>query len=122
MPLYHISQVYQDCRHEDDDLEDIATETNRYAEQYFENNQNLGTFSRLRKWQNTCASEIKRYIALILAMGIISQSDINEYWSTDPVTSTPLFPATMSRDRFLCLCKRSFDQTYQPHPCTYYNL
>jgi hypothetical protein len=30
----------------DDDFEEIATETNRYAEQYFENNQNLGTFSR----------------------------------------------------------------------------
>jgi hypothetical protein len=44
-----------------------------------ENNQNLGMFSRFRKWQNTCASEIKRYIALILAMGIISQSDINEF-------------------------------------------
>ena len=52
---------------------------------------------------NTCASEIKRYIALILAMGIISQSDINEYWSTEPVTSTPFFSATMSRDRFLLI-------------------
>ena len=31
------------------------------------------------------------------------QSDINEYWSTDPVTSTPFFPATMSRDRFLLI-------------------
>jgi len=73
------------------------------AEQYFENNQNRGTFSRFRKWQNTCASEIKCYIALILAMGIISQSDINEYWSTDAVTSTPFFPATMSRYRFLLI-------------------
>ena len=75
----------------DDDFEEIATETNRYAEQYFENNQNLGTFSRFRKWQNTCASEIKRYIALILAMWIISQSDINEYWSTDPVPPLHFF-------------------------------
>ena len=58
----------------DNDFEGFATETNRYAEQYFENNQNRGTFSRFRKWQNICASEIKRYIALILAMGIISQS------------------------------------------------
>jgi hypothetical protein len=46
----------------DDDFEEIATETSRYAEQYFENNQNLETFSRFRKWQSTCASEIKRYI------------------------------------------------------------
>ena len=59
-------------------------------------------FSRFRKWQNTCASEIKCYIALILAMGIISQSDINEYWRTDPVTSTPFFAATMSREIVFC--------------------
>jgi hypothetical protein len=38
-----------------------------------------------------------------LLMGIISQSDINEYWSTDPIASTPFFPATMSRDRFLLI-------------------
>jgi hypothetical protein len=49
----------------DDDFEEIAIETNRYAEQYFENNQNLGTFSRFRKWQNTCASEIKRPEAIL---------------------------------------------------------
>jgi hypothetical protein len=29
---------------------------------------------------------MKRYLALIFAMGLVSQSDINEYWSTDPVT------------------------------------
>ena len=45
----------------------------------------------------------KRYLALIFAMGLISQSDINEYWSTDPVTFTPFFPVTMSRDRFLLI-------------------
>ena len=35
----------------DDNFEEIATETNRYAEKYFENNQNRerGTFSRFRK-------------------------------------------------------------------------
>ena len=46
---------------------------------------------------------MKRYIALILAMGLVSQSDIKEYWSTDTVTSTPFFPATMSRDSFLLI-------------------
>jgi hypothetical protein len=42
-------------------------------------------------------------MALILAMGIISQSDINEYRSTDLVTSTPFFSASMSRDCFLLI-------------------
>jgi hypothetical protein len=51
-------------------------------------------------------------------MGIISQSDINEYWSTDPVTSTPFFPATMSRDRFLLITSflhLSINDDFIPH-------
>jgi hypothetical protein len=87
-----------------EDFEDMVTETNRYAEQYFQKNPNLSRCSRFRKWVSTTAAEMKRYFALIFAMGIVSQSDkINEYWSTDPVTSAPFFPATMSRDRFLLI-------------------
>ena len=86
-----------------DDFEDMSLETNRYAEQYLEKHQNLPRNSRYRKWKNTTASELKRYIALIFAMGLISQSDSNEYWTTDPVTSTPFFPACMSRDRFILI-------------------
>jgi hypothetical protein len=71
-------------------------------------NQNLETFSRFRKWQNTCASEIKRYIALILAMGIISQSDINEYWSTDPVTSIPQVYQDCRHEKISSLSTESF--------------
>lgn len=87
----------------DNDFEQMASETNRYASQYFAKNPLLGRNSRFRKWVDTTAAEIKRFLALIFAMGLISQSDINEYWSTNPVTSTPFFPATMSRDRFLLL-------------------
>ena len=87
----------------DNDFDEMATETNRYASQYLNANQNLKQHSRFRKWVDTTAAELKRYLALIFAMGLISQSDINEYWSTDPVTSTPFFPATMSRDRFLLI-------------------
>ena len=86
-----------------EDFEDMATETNRYAKQYFQKNPNLSKCSRFRKWVSTTAAEMKLYLALIFAMGLVSQSDIIENWSTDPVTSTPFFPATMSRDRFLLI-------------------
>ena len=72
-----------------EDFEDMATETNRYAEQYFLKNSNLSRCSRFRKWASKTAAEMKRYLAIIFAMGLISLSDINEYWCTDPVTSTP---------------------------------
>ena len=81
----------------------ILRETNRYAEHCVQKNPNLSRCSRFRMWVSTTAAEMKRYLALIFAMGLVSQSDINEYWSTDPVTSTPFFPATMSGDRFLLI-------------------
>ena len=86
-----------------DNYEEIAIETNRYAKQYTETHPNLSANSRFRKWKDTNAKEIAQYIALIFTMGLLSQSDVCEYWSTNPVTSTPFFPATMSRDRFLLL-------------------
>lgn len=62
-----------------EDFEDMATETNPYAEQYFQKNPNLSRCSRFRKWVSTTAAEMKRYLGLIFAVGLISQSDINEY-------------------------------------------
>lgn len=89
---------------DNNDFEEIAIETNRYASQYLnKHHETLGRCSRFRKWRDTCGKEIARYIALIFTMGLLSQSDVCEYWSTDPITSTPIFPATMSRDRFLLL-------------------
>ena len=85
-----------------EDFEDMATETNRYAEQYFQKNHNLSRCSRFRKWVSTTAAETVS-CPYFCNGTCVSQSDINEYWSTDPVTSTPFFPATMSRDRFLLI-------------------
>jgi hypothetical protein len=50
----------------------MATETNRYAEQYFQKNPNLSRCSRFRKWVSTTAAEMKRYLAFIFAMELIS--------------------------------------------------
>ena len=36
-------------------------------------------------------------------MGLVHQQDLSDYWSTDPVISTPFFPTVMPRDRFLLL-------------------
>ncbi|XP_052269913.1 piggyBac transposable element-derived protein 4-like [Dreissena polymorpha] len=44
-----------------------------------------------------------RFIAIIMAMGIVNQSNITDYWSRDPVCETPFFPSIMNRDRFLNL-------------------
>ena len=47
------------------------------------------------------AGDIKAFLAMIIAMGLVNQENIQDYWSTDEVLSTPFFPQLMSRDKFL---------------------
>ena len=86
---------------ENDDLEQIANETNKYAAQFLEG----------KHWKTSLAfkngerplSEMKKFFALVIAMGLLTQMDVSEYWTVNPVTATPFFPSVMSRDRFLLL-------------------
>ena len=87
---------------DEEDYETIASETNRYAAQFL-NNKELKQKSRFQKWRDTTAAEMKKFLALVIAMGILSQMDVTEYWTMNPVTSTPFFPSVMPRDRFLIL-------------------
>nr|XP_022290940.1 piggyBac transposable element-derived protein 4-like [Crassostrea virginica] len=87
---------------DDSDYENVSEETNRYAAQFL-HDKVLKEKSRFQKWKDTCASEMKKFSAIILAMGILTQMDVSEYWTVNPVTSTPFFPSVMSRDRFLLL-------------------
>ena len=84
------------------DYDDIAMQTNLYARQYLAN-ANLRPHSRFQNWVETDSSEMKKFVAMIFAMGLVRQLDIKEYWTTDPVNATPFFPRVMSRDRFLTL-------------------
>ena len=48
---------------------------------------------------------MKQFLGLLFLTGIIRKPAINLYWSTDPLYSTPLFGAIMSRNRFQLLLK-----------------
>ena len=43
---------------------------------------------------------MKAWISLYLNMGLVTKPNLNSYWSTDPVLSSPFFPSLMSRTRF----------------------
>ena len=45
--------------------------------------------------------EMKAFLAMIIAMGLGNHENIEDYWSTDEVLSTPFFPQIMSRDKFM---------------------
>ena len=87
----------------DNDFEFLAQQTNKYAQQFISSVQLYKPHSRCNKWQETNFTDMKKFISLILLMGLVHQLDIKEYWMTDPVTATPFFPSVMPRDRFLSL-------------------
>ena len=52
-------------------------------------------------WYSVTENEMKAWISIYLNKGLITKPNINCYWSTDPVLSTPIFLSVMSRTQFL---------------------
>ena len=50
---------------------------------------------------NFTVPELKAWLRLSLAMGLVNKSNLKAFWSTDFVIKTLLFPSTMSRDGYL---------------------
>ncbi|XP_033763364.1 piggyBac transposable element-derived protein 4-like, partial [Pecten maximus] len=84
-------------------LDKIVTETNRYANIYIQGHPEPTQHSRFKKWTPVTHGEMKAFIAVAIAMGIIKQINMQDYWCTDPVVSTPFFSSVMPRDRFLSI-------------------
>lgn len=68
-----------------------------------ESHPDMPPHSRLRKWTTTNDGEMKAFLAMTLNMGLMKHQNIQDYWSTSPVLSTPFFGSVMPRDRFLLI-------------------
>ena len=80
-------ELFIDC----DIIERFVLETNKFARQVKER---LPDFYYLKLWDcdtGTNATEIRKMIGLLMAMGIISKPTERMYWSTHPVLETPFF-------------------------------
>ena len=87
-------------------LDLIVTETNRYAEQYIQQEgDNLRRYSIIHQWVPTHKDEICALLGLLALMGIVYKPRIAMYWSNDELYNTPVFRNIMTRDRFLLLIK-----------------
>ena len=87
-------------------FDEIKSQTNKYARETIESLQlrdRLTQTSRFRSWpeNGVTSGEIKTFLALIIAMGLVNQEDIRDYWSTDEVLATPFFSQIMARDKFM---------------------
>ena len=65
----------------DDFVQCIVVETNRYANKCLHNalNSGAGSNARITLWHDACEKEVRLFIALILAMGIISKPELKLY-------------------------------------------
>ena len=70
----------------------MVDETNRYADQYFDDHPESADSTSLQEWEPVSLREMKTFIALVILMGIVHKPTIPMYWSTDTLYSTPIFP------------------------------
>lgn len=89
-----------------DILEYIVKETNQYAAQTLASD-NLSMKQakkhRLSKWIDTTVDEMKKFLGLLLWMGLVKYGSIEDYWSKSPLFSNEVASKVMPRNRFQLL-------------------
>lgn len=92
------------CFLTDELLATLVRFTNIRAELYLRT-ETLKPQSRFRSWTDCNFAEMKKFVALILLMGVVKKPQLTDYWSTDDLLCTPLFHSELSltRDRFLLI-------------------
>ncbi len=80
-------------------LDYIVTETDRYAQQFIESHPDLKPKSRAKKWRGLTKDDFRKWLGLTFLMGINSKPRVNLHWSTNKLYASGIFPAVMSRDR-----------------------
>ena len=84
-------------------LDLVVNETNRYADQQIDEmiaSGRMKRHSRAKKWNEVTREEMKQFLGLMFLTGIIQKPELQLYWSTESVLATPYFGSVMSRNRF----------------------
>ncbi|XP_065302057.1 piggyBac transposable element-derived protein 4-like [Dermacentor albipictus] len=61
--------------------------------------------SRIHQWKDVTPREFYLFLAVVMLMAHARKGSIAQYWSTDPLLSTPAFSKLMSRNRFLLILR-----------------
>lgn len=96
--MFHILFDYDLVSH-------IASETNKYYKECLNKQATVKEFSKLKRWSDTNPDELYCFFALLILMPHCRKNNMKQYWSTDPLLETPMFPKVMSQDRFLLLLR-----------------
>ncbi|KAM4045341.1 piggyBac transposable element-derived protein 4-like [Anomaloglossus baeobatrachus] len=85
-------------------LEHIVLQTNLYASQFITKNPQ-SYYARSNSWRPTNCAEMRTFLGLTFAMGLVKKPSIRSYWSNSPVYATPMFPAVIPRSRYEILMR-----------------
>lgn len=80
----------------------IVVETNRYAGQIISSQPKL-KHSRINRWNETNHEEMKKFLGLMMWMGLVPLGRLEDYWSQNGVYNMTIPRAIMSRNRFQIL-------------------
>ena len=81
-------------------FDNLVRQTNLYAAKNLLPQQGTSTNSHRRRWEPVTVEEIKKFLGLWIAMGLIKLPAYHLYWSTDNLYYLSFFRSVMSRDRF----------------------
>ena len=84
----------------------IKTETNRYARQLIDAARAKGPFPPhgiLANWSPVTLSELKKFFAIVIHIGLVHKPSFRDYWSTDPTVSSNFAPMLLPRNRWLAI-------------------
>ena len=73
----------------------IVQETNIYQFQNPEQD-----CSKMKPWVDLTKKELKEFLGLTILMGHIKKISLEDYWSTNLMLVTPIFPQTMPRNKY----------------------
>ena len=51
-------------------------------------------------WTPVNNEEMRKFLGLVIIMGIVQKPTVHSYWSTEPIINMPIFSKIMSRNRF----------------------
>lgn len=88
---------------DDQFMELIVAETNKYAEEIFLTG--ITEQSRMSRWKELTVAEFKVFLGLLLHMGTWRTNRLQDYWKTDALFNLKCFSDNMSRDRFLLILR-----------------
>lgn len=83
----------------------MVLETNKYAQQYISTHR-LRRTSRMNRWCDVTEEEMKKFLGVILATGLIRLPNVEDYWKKDELYYHPFFhKIDMTYNRFSLILK-----------------